>query len=386
MLGTGMWCRAKAGLKKCIVIIKLSSCSNVLIIYSVYQIIPQKMKDSIMTYKTIFSGRLEFGNARSYEKVLKMYEHRSENYYRSDILLNAEEVFDEDSTSLNVPRFITQSTLKSWKNTINLLEYVAEYAVAGDLSAWMTENGKILQHKMVEPQGDKVAVQAFLKGRELIKESGKETEAKAALSKAIEKFERHALAYERRGYVNFMLKNYEDALYDYSKSIDINPGNSEPYLGRAFVKIAKDDYPGAIADLENAIKKSIPLQPIYWKARRIKADCHMKLEEYDKVVFELKLFLKRNFSTDNPNYKWRKRAYFNYGKALLEQEAYAEAIQAFNAAQKIEGNDNDIKDADHLLYRGIALKKAGQSGFVKDWKAAANQGSERAAQLLEENA
>lgn len=344
------------------------------------------MKDSIMTYKTIFSGRLEFGNARSYEKVLKMYEHRSENYYRSDILLDVEVVFDEESTSLNVPRFITQSTEKSWKNTINLLEYVAEYAVAGDLSAWMTDSGTVRHHRNIEPKGDKVAVQAFLKGRELIKESGKETEAKAALSRAIEKFERHALAYERRGYVNFMLKNHKDALYDYTKSIDINPGNPDPYMGRAFVKIAKEDFSGAIADLENAIKKSIPLQPIYWKARRIKAECHEQLEEFDKVIFELKLFLKRNFTTDNPNYKWRKNVYFKYGKALLESEEYAEAIDAFNSAMEIEGNIEEVNDADQLLYRGIALKKAGQSGFVNDWKEAASQGSKRAAKLLKENA
>jgi tetratricopeptide (TPR) repeat protein len=344
------------------------------------------MKDSIMTYKTIFSGRLEFGNARSYEKVLKMFEHRAENYYRSDILLDPEEVFDETSNSLSVPRFITQSSEKSWKNTMNLLEYVAEYAVAGDLSAWMTDSGKVLRHRMVEPQGDKVAVQAFLKGRELIQETGKESEAKAALSRAIEKFERHALAYERRGYVNFMLKNYEDAIYDYSKSIDINPGNPDPYLGRAFVKIAKEDLAGATADLENAIKKSIPLQPIYWKARRIKGECHMKLEEFEKAAFEFKLFTKRKFSAENPNFKWRKHVFLNYGKSLLECEEYADAIEAFNTGLEIEGKSEELNDADQLLYRGIALKKAGQSGFVNDWKAAANQGSKRAAQLLEENA
>lgn len=338
-----------------------------------------------MTYKTIFSGRLEFGNTRSYEKVLKMFEHRAENYYRSDILLDPEVIFEEESTALNVPRFIVHSTDKSWKNTINLLEYVAEYAVAGDMSAWMVENGQVLQHKTIEPKSDKVAVQAFLKGRSLIKESGKESEAKEALSRAIEKFERHALAYERRGHVNYLLRNYEDALYDFSKSIDISPGNPTPYMGRAHVKMAKNDLHGAISDLEKAIKKSIPLQPIYWKARRLKSDCHMDLNEFDKVVFELKLFTKRKFNTDNPNFKWRKSAFFNYGKALLEEGSYAEAIDAFNQAMEIDEGKTNVSDADQLVYRGLALKKAGQSGFVKDWKEAANQGSERAAQLLEEN-
>ena len=82
-----------------------------------------------MTYKTIFKGRLEFGSQKSYDKVLKMYHHRVENYYKSDILLNEEEIFDESSNSLNVPRFITQGSVKSWKNTVSLLEYLAQFAV-----------------------------------------------------------------------------------------------------------------------------------------------------------------------------------------------------------------------------------------------------------------
>lgn len=188
-----------------------------------------------MTYKTIFSGRLEFGSPRSYEKVTKMYEHRVENFYRAEILLKGEEIFDEESHSLNVPRFITQASDKTWRNTINLLEYVAQFAVAGDLSAWMTDDGKVIKHKVVEPRSDKAAVQAFITGRKLVKEVGRETEAKKALSQAIEKFERHAKAYERRGFVNFQLENYADALYDYNKSIDINPGNPDAFLGRAFI-------------------------------------------------------------------------------------------------------------------------------------------------------
>ena len=336
-----------------------------------------------MTYKTIFAGRLEFGSLRSYEQVIKMFQHRVENFYRSDIILKAEDIFDEASLSLNIPRFIAQAAEKPWRNTLNLLEYVAQFAVAGDLSAWMTETGKVLEHRIIEPKSDKVAVQAFLNGRKLVKESGKETEAKKALSRAIEKFARHAKAYERRGYVNYQLENYEDALYDYSKSININPGCAEPYLGRAFVHLAKDNMEAAIGDMGMAIKQSIPLQPIYWHARRLKGECHLKEENYEAAVKEFKLFLKRNFLPSNPNFKWRKRVFFNQGKALLALEMFDEAIESFNKALNTELGDEGLTDAEQLLYRGIALQKAGQSGYLKDWKAAADKGSKRAAELLD---
>ncbi len=340
------------------------------------------VKNSMMTYKTIIKGRLEFGTSKSYDKVLKMYQHRVENYYKSDIALEEEEIFDEESKSLNIPRLITQSTRKTWKNTFSLLEYVAQFAVAGNMSLWMTDNGTILHQGTIEPQSDKVAVQSFLRGRELIEQDGQENEAMSALSRAIEKYERHANAYERRGYINLKLKNYKDARYDFSKSIDINPNLPEPHMGRAKIEMLEGNYDKAIVDLTGAVKRSIPLQPIYWQARRAKADCHMALEEFDKAAFELKLITKRKFLPDNPNYVWRKQSFFNYGKVLLEIGEYADSLKAFNQAIEIEKESEEKASADQLLYRGIARQRAGDRGFAKDWTQAAKMGSEEASKLL----
>lgn len=337
-----------------------------------------------MTYKTIIAGRLEFGTSRSFENAVKLFEHRAENYYRSDILLKREDVFDEISFALNIPRFITQASEKSWRNTVDLLEYLAQYAIAGDLSAWMVEEGAVLMYRLIEPTGDKAAVQEYLKGRELIQESGKENEAKEALSRAIEKFERHALAYERRGYVNFVLYNYDDAIYDYGKSISFNPSKADPYFGIAQVRMAKEEWKAAIADLDEAIKRSIPLQSIYWQARRLKAECHLHLKEYKAAALELKLFTKRTFKPGSSNFRLRKKALFQYGRSLFELSDHKEAVNAFNQAAAIESGEGAPSDAELLLWRGLALQKAGQTGFVNDWRAAADKGSERAARLLEE--
>lgn len=334
------------------------------------------------TYKTIFSGRLEFGSARSFEKVVKLFEHRAENYYRNAIVLKVEEVFDEATFSLDIPRLIVQATTKEWRNTINLLEYLADYAIAGNLKAWMTDQGKMREEYFIEPECDKVAVQAYIKGRELIDQDGKEAEAKKALNRAIEKFERHALAYERRGRVNFQLQNFKDALYDYSKSIDINPNNPEPYVGRAFVHLRNQDYAKAIIDLDQATKTSIPHQPIYWQARRLKGECHFKLQEYDKAAFDFKLFSGRKFSADNPNHKWRQRILSLYGQTLIELKEYNKAIDAFNESLAMAKDQEAAIEAEELMLRGIARQKAGESGFERDWKKAAGLGSQKAAELL----
>ena len=331
-----------------------------------------------MTYKTIFKGRLQFGNPKSYDKVLKMYHHRVENYYKSDILLNEEEIFDESTSSLNVPRFITQGSVKSWKNTVSLLEYLAQFAVAGNMGTWVTEEGKILHHNVVEPKSDKMAVQAYLKGKDLITQEGKEVEAKEALNQAIAKYEKHAQAYERRGFVNHILKNPEDAMYDFSKSIDIAPSNPEPYFGRARVYIAREDYSSAIQDFDQAIKKSIPLQPIYWKSRRLKAECHLKLNDIKGALNDFKFYSLRKFKEDDPNKKWVRYMTFQYGKVLLEMKEYAQAVDVFTKALELEEENGKAPDSEIYMYRGDARKKAGKTGFLKDWQESVKLGCKEA--------
>ncbi len=336
------------------------------------------------TFKIILSGCLEFGSQRSYDQVLKLFLHRVENYYRNDILLKAEDVFQESSYILNLPRFITECSEKSWKNTLNLLGYVAQYAIAGDLRAWVIQDGKLIEQRVIEPKGDKTAIQAYIQGRNLVKESGMEEEAMEALNKAIEKFERHAMAYERRGYVNFRLRNYNDALYDFSKSIDINPTNPEAFWGRANTKVKKQDYAGAIADLDAALKTSIPHQPIYWSTRRLKGELHLQMGDMQKAILELKLVAKRNFTADDPNYKWQKNALFNYGKALFEIGEYSEAVTVFNQMFDFNIEREEAPPAAEQYYsRALARQKAGESGYVNDLKEAAELGSSKAAELLE---
>ena len=337
-----------------------------------------------MNYKTIFKGGLEFGNEKTFEKVLRMFFYRLENIYKNEVLLKDETVFDEKSHSLFLPRLIAQSNLKVWKNMLDMLEYLAQYAVTGKVMAWKVEDGKILEHHTIEPSNEKVAVQAYIRGKNLL-DQGKEQEAIEALSSAIHRYERHALAYERRGFINHQLKNYDDAIYDFSKSIKFNPSNAESYIGRANTYIILGDYNKAVADLEETIKKSIPLEPIYWSARRLKAECFIKEKEYAKALQDLKLFSARHFTPENPNYHWRRSATFNYGKVLVETGQYKEAIEMFEKVLDIKEGPNSVQEAEILFYKGLARQKAGVSGYMNDWIAASDLGYEAAAKLIEQN-
>ena len=47
--------------------------------------------------KLIFKGRLEFGNQRTFDKVLQHWENRVEAYFKNDILFKPEQVFDPEA-------------------------------------------------------------------------------------------------------------------------------------------------------------------------------------------------------------------------------------------------------------------------------------------------
>jgi len=267
------------------------------------------IEQQALQLKVVFRGRLEFGSQRTYDMVLKHWNTRVESYFKADVLFSAEQVFSEDGYSLTVPQQTLMSTQKRWRSTTALLHEVAQYALAGNVGAWWVANGKVLDQHLIEPHTDKVAVSEYLRGRELVQQGGME-QASEALTNAIEKYANNALAYERRGYVNYKLKNYNDALYDFSKSIAISAHNPEPFYGRGKINMLKNEWDSAIQDFQNTMERSLAVQPIYWLARLRKSDCLFHLKRYALAIPELKLYLQRSFSENDPNIRFRPKAEF----------------------------------------------------------------------------
>lgn len=315
-----------------------------------------------------------------------MAEHQVETYYKNEVLFKLEDVFDEESFSLHIPRLIVQASEKEWKNTYHLLKYCADFALSGNLGAWMTDSGKILKYGLVEPTGDKVAVQEYLRGRRLAEDPGKLEEAMVALNKAIEKYDMHSQAYERRGHINFHLKKYHDAERDYKKSVALDESNAAAWFGLAKCYARKEAYDEAIEALEQSIRQSLALQPIYWKSRRVKAECHLAKSEMEKAAFELKLFTKRAYGAEDPNRKHLRMAFYLYGKVLLHLKKYEEAVEALEQVASVDGEMGDAELSDALVLLGMAKQQSGRSGYLPDWKQAAEMGSQQAARLLEEHA
>lgn len=334
-------------------------------------------------YRVIIQGRLDFANQKSYDKAKKMYQYRLENYFKTDSLFKeVDELFFDDNLTMDVPRYVGQSFEKTFKNTVSLFDYCAQFAMSGVIKAWQTDSGKVLNYADIEPTSDKATVQLYQKGKKLSKKEGKENEAFKELTKVIEKYDNHAQAYERRGKVNLILKKYADAARDFKKTINLDASNPFGYYGLAKVDIQKEAFQDAIDNLEIACQKSLALQAIYWKSRRLKADCHLKLGQYEKAEFDLKLFSKRDFKKDDENFGWRRHAFYFYGVSLYEQGKFNEAITQFQAALDAKVFVDNIPLEDIYYFLGSSKKSAGKNGYVSDLKKASEMGSKFSNEVL----
>lgn len=334
-------------------------------------------------YKVIIQGKFEIGSEKSYQKVLQLYHQKAETLYKKEILFKTpESLFREEDHSLYIGRFIGNASEKIWKNTISLLEYCAQFSISGSVNAWMTDNGKILQHCYIEPKGEKTSIMLYQEGKKMAEQVGREEEAIRLLTEAIEKHDRHSQAYEKRGYINFHLKNYDDAIYDFRKSISFDAMNASSHYGLARALMIKKDMAGAIASLDEAVRQSVALQPLYWAARRVKGNCHLELNQFEQAAFEYKLFTTRAFATEDPNFKYLSKTWFNYGKTLFALGQLDAALEAFDKSLESVDIGKGNEQAEVFMHRGMARKAAGKADYILDLKKAAELGLDSASLLL----
>ncbi|MFT5834188.1 MAG: tetratricopeptide (TPR) repeat protein [Cognaticolwellia sp.] len=336
-----------------------------------------------MSLKAVITGHLDFGLERSYEQALKMYRRRVETYYKDDILLEEELIFREDELSLVIGKFNTNCSKRFWRNTYLLLDYVSQFAISGYLHIWLLEEGIIKKEVFIEPRGDRSTVILYHEGNNLMKE-GKIEEAIVAFTKSLGKYPKNSSAYEKRGMMYQELNDLENARSDFESSLALYDGNARANFGLGKIALNDDRYQDAINYFEQSIKGSIPHQPIYWTCRYMKGDAHAILGEWGKAAQEYKFFCYRNFTADNPNFKYHRLAHLKWGKALMKLEDKGQdALKAFDDMLKIKSMDHDgLTVGEMRLWRGKARFQVGKKGFKEDWKEAAKAGYDEASTLL----
>lgn len=109
-------------------------------------------------------------------------------------------------------------------------------------------------------------------------------------SKYIELNPNNVVAYHNRGNAYANKGNYEQAIKDYNKAIELNPNYAEAYYGRGYVYNNKSDYEQAIKDYTKAIELSPQNAGAYNNrgiAYKNKGNYEQAIKDYTKAI-ELK--------------------------------------------------------------------------------------------------
>ncbi len=168
------------------------------------------------------------------------------------------------------------------------------------------------------------------------------------LSKVIELNPDYVDAYYFRGLVYIIEEDYDKAIADYTKAIELDPNNNSviakvtgasAYLLRAGAYYEKDDYDAAIADFDKAIE----MDPEHSDAYYLRGEAHYFNNDDDKAIadFTKAIELNSDFAAD---------AYYYRGELYYFKDDYDKAIADFTTV--IELSPDDAADA--YYFRGEA--------------------------------
>lgn len=140
---------------------------------------------------------------------------------------------------------------------------------------------------------------------------------------AIKNNTNNAIAYFYRGLAYYNLKNYDQAIKDYSKAIELDSDYAWAYSNRGLVYYDLQNYEQAISDYDKALE----LNPIYIDAYNNRGNAYLVLRNYSRAISDYTEAIKID-----PNFAM---AYNNRGVAYEEFGEIEKAEKNFAKAREL---------------------------------------------------
>ncbi|MFN8456976.1 MAG: tetratricopeptide repeat protein [Anaerolineae bacterium] len=194
-----------------------------------------------------------------------------------------------------------------------------------------------------------------------------------------------AKAYYERAGQNYLRRDYERTIADYTKAIELKYDPlSDPYYLRGFAYYVQREYSKAIEDFNKAIELTYdPVNRVYYD----RANAYYYLGRYDQAISDYSKAIELKFEPASQPYNnrglaYRKKGaleqaiadytkaielkheplnwpYFNRGNAYAEQGQYDKAIADFTQALQL-----DSTSVDAYYSRGLAYKNKGDAAHA----------------------
>lgn len=156
--------------------------------------------------------------------------------------------------------------------------------------------------------------------------------------KVIEMNPKFYQAYNTRGGVYYKKGQYDQAISDFNVAIEINSDYAEAYFNRGIVYNEKSIYDKAISDFTKALE----INENYAKAYSSRGITYFNKAKYDQAISDFKKAIEINPSDA--------KSYYNRGNVYSEKGLYDQAISDFNEAIDINPNYAEAYDNRGFAY------------------------------------
>jgi len=171
------------------------------------------------------------------------------------------------------------------------------------------------------------------------------SEAVSALSEMISDFipnddaSNAAETYFNSGLMAIMREDYDQAMVNFTKAIDLNPKYDDAYVNRGTIYLNKENYDRAIEDYTTAIA----LNPNEADVYHGRGNAYFKKDDYDKAIGDYEKAV--NIDHDNDEYRISLAlAYYFRGDEYFENGDCNRAIADFERAVQFDPDDDDYRE------------------------------------------
>lgn len=175
-----------------------------------------------------------------------------------------------------------------------------------------------------------------------------------------------ALKKKDEGNKLFKAKEYDKAIALYTEAVDLDPSNHVFYSNRSAAHAGKMDYENAAKDAALCVQK----KPDFTKGWFRLANAYYEQGEYVKASQAILDGAKYDTKGDTFDMLRGEIAYHHYyttAKKQLKNGKYAEALATIKAGQKLDFNNEKLKEQLREAEKGVAqAEKAARKGMARD--------------------
>jgi tetratricopeptide (TPR) repeat protein len=177
----------------------------------------------------------------------------------------------------------------------------------------------------------------------LNEEEGKKQEAVNLYTNSIKVNKNNPNAYFNRGSIYGKSGQLQLAISDFDEAIKCSPGYTKAYINRAIAKAMKQDYPGALADLDKVLEKE-KNEEAYFNRGILKNE----LKEFAQAIPDFQEAIKLNASCS--------KCYYSLGLAYYFDKNFSEAVNSFSTCIALNPTSEFV-----YYYRALSYKEIGKS-------------------------